>query len=291
MIDNIFFTNVNGESFTLNDTYAPVHKFNTAVQDRTNERNKSEQHGVWPAFTYLGKRTISIEGNLFGDSSADYITRRRAMKRVFTPRPQFGIKKTGTLYVQPTGFATYVSLDCTVDGDPELPIEALAPFTSTFLINLKAFDPRFYGLVRNVDLFTPSSGSGRGYAKTFPYTYAGSSRDSDTLVTNLGDIETYPEVTIYGPATSPQITLFRSDGNDLTVILDSLVLGSSADYVTVNMKFRTAVMNTGQNVYYTTTSSQWWALEPGSTNTVRYTAASYDPSSHANFRWQDAYML
>lgn len=287
----MFFTNVNGESFTLNDIHAPVTRFNTSVEDRTNERTKALQHGVWPAYTYLGKRTVSIEGSLFGDSMADYINRRRSMKRVFIPRPQFGFKKNGTLYIQPEGFTDYLSLDCNSDGDPELPMEALAPQTTTFQINLKAFDPRFYGLIRNVDLHPPSVGSGRGYDKTFPYTYSGTSGDADTLVNNLGDIETYPEVTIYGPCVSPQITLFRSDGGIFSVILTSLVLTTITDSVTVSLKYRTAVTSLGQNVYNTTTGSEWWALEPGDTNTVRYTAASFDPTSYANFRWQDAYML
>lgn len=290
MIDSVLFTNVNGESVILNDDHTPVTHFTTSVESRTTERNKAQQHGMWPANTFLGKRILHFEGDLFGDGSSDYVVRRRLMKRVFTPRPQWSPLKAGTLYMQMTGQPELWRCDCTIDGDPEIPLDALSPERSTYLINLKAFDPRMYGPLRTANVFTPTSGSGRAYSKTFPYTYVGTGSAQDILVTNDGDIETYPIVTMYGPATTPQITLFRSDGRVFTVRVD-IVLTTAADSVIVNLRDRTAFTNTGQNVYNFTKGSSWWALEPGSGNTVRYTATSYDPASYAKFQWSNAYML
>lgn len=299
MIETIFFTNINGESFTLNDDHSPMTSFDTAVEDRTTERDKALQHGIWPAFTYLGKRTFTLEGDLFGDNVADFGTRRRAMKRVFLPRPQFAVRKSGTLYLTTYDITEQLSIDCTTDGDPSIPVEALQPARGQYQINLKAFDPRVYGLPQTQVIIPAASGSGRTYSKTYPLTYVGSSSASDVLIYNNGDIETYPSVRIYGTCTGPAIILFRSDGMVFTVSLGSLVLSDNTHYVDINLKYRTAVMDAGrtspadpgQNVYSYTLGSQWWALEPGDENQVRYTAASYGSDSYASFVWSDAYML
>lgn len=298
MIELLRFDNVSGDSFTFNDVnnIAPTVEFTTEVDDRFTERNKSQQHGIYPASHYWGKRLFHLTGNLQAPDAATYMTRRIAMMKAVMPRPQLGYKKAGDLSVLFTGMSETLKSECTLDGYPELPMQALSPARTPYQINFKSFDPRLYG---NTQVSALQYGileniGGRTYNKTYNKTYATSSGlgASSAIITNGGNTETYPIITFYGPVTNPRITLQRSDGYLFYFTLNGLVLASNADYAVADLANRTVLRADGSNIYSYSVGSDWFALEPTPlTNNVLFTGSAGSSPSFATIQWRNAYMI
>lgn len=294
MIEYGRFTNVRGDYIDFNEEHVPFNEFTTEVNVRNTDKDKSQEHGIYPGNTYLGRRLFHCSGDLLENTSADYWNRRRRFIRACMPRPHLGYKEIGTLNLRLTGMSEDVSALCTLDGYPEMPLAALSPSAGKYQVNFKAFDPRLYGSWQQVDIiygFTENIG-GRIYNKTYNKTYAAGSAGNDTVITNSGDIETYPVITFYGPVTNPRLTLIRSDGIVYRFGFSGLSLTGSTDSVVVDMGRHTAVFNGSTNVYRYSTGSDWFAFEPDPfSNIVRYTADSGGVTSHAIIQWRNAYMI
>jgi hypothetical protein len=293
MIEYARFTNVLGNFIDFNDTNVPFNEFTTEVDMRFTEKSKSQEHGIYPGMTYLGKRLFHCSGDILEDDSAGYWERRRKFVSAILPRPHLGYNGIGTLSIRFTGYNEDLSSECTLDGWPEMPLVGLSPSAGKYQVNFKAYDPRLYGQWWIVDLpygVTENIG-GRVYDKTYNKTYAAGSGGNDVIISNSGDIETYPVFTIYGPAVNPRLILFRGDGKTLYFTLQGLILNAASDVVVVDVGRKTAVMNGSFNVYNYAVGSDWWALEPGLTNIVRYTADSGSIASHASVQWRNAYMI
>jgi len=293
MIEYGRFTNVQGNYIDFNDLDVPFNEFTTDVDWRFTEKNKSQEHGIYPGNSYLGKRLFHCSGDLLQNTSADYWDLRRRFIKAILPKSHLGYDSVGTLSLRFTGFNEDVMCECTLDGYPEIPLQALSPSASKYQVNFKAYDPRLYGQWWIVDLpygVTENIG-GRTYNKSFDKTYAAGSGGNDVIISNTGDIETFPIFTIYGPVTSPKIILFRGDGKTLYFTLNGLTLNAASDVVVVDVGKKTAVMNGNFNVYNYAVGSDWWALEPDLTNIVRYTADTGSVASHASVQWRNAYMI
>jgi Siphovirus-type tail component, C-terminal domain len=293
MIESARFTNVLGNYIDFNDDHVPFNEFTTEVDVRFNEKNKSQEHGMYPGMTYLGKRLFHCSGDLLENSSAEYWDRRRQFIQAILPRPHLGYNYAGTLNIRFTGYNEDLTSDCTIDGWPEMPLAALSPSAGKFQVNFKAYDPRLYGSWQIVDLpfgLTENIG-GRNYNKIYNKVYAAGSAGNDVIVSNTGDIETFPLITFYGPCSSPQMVLFRGDGKTMFLHLNGLSLLSPTDVAVVDVAKKTAILNNSGNVYNFAVGSDWWALEPGLENIVRYTADSGTIASHASVQWRNAYMI
>lgn len=297
MIDSMYFTNVNGVSLTLNDTTPiyPVKVFTSQVDARFTERVKSQQHGIYQAATYWGKRTIHMEGDVIGQNAADFVGKRNALMGAFMPRPQLGVKKAGTLFVQWTGMSEPTQIDVTLDSYPQCDLGGMSPALAPFQLNLKAFDPRYYGALQTGTLLYGINDNigGRAYNKTYNKTYSTvGTGTTSSYVTNGGSVETYPVVTFYGPVSDPRITLIRSDGVVLYFTLTGLTLSSTSDYAVVDMANHTVTRFDGSNLYNYSVGSDWFAIEPlPYTSLLRFTGSSGSSPSYAQIQWRNAYMM
>lgn len=297
MITSARFTNINGMFADFSTDRITFKRFTTEVDYRFTEKAKSQQHGIYPAETYLGKRIFHVEGDFFGDNTADYMQRRIQLIGALTPRPHFGRKIMGTLDILFDGMSETLSCECTLDGHPDLPIEVNVPSMSQYQINWKAYDPRLYGAMQSANIAYNTGAQnlgGRSYNKTFNKTYAvpASTASGDVVITNSGNIETYPIVTIHGPCQNPQIVLFRSDGLAQYFILQGLVLPDISSYVVADFKKHTVISNNGTNLFNYSVGSDWWALEPTPmVNTVRFTADVISQPSFAQIQWRSAYNI
>jgi len=297
LIENWKFTSVTGEVIVMNtDTIDyPIHEMTTEIEVRGARRNKSQQHGSWPGFQYLGTRIFHWTGAIVEDSSAEYWAQRLKLVKAFLPHPHLNKKVAGTLEVEYTGIGEPLICDCKLDGWPELPIVAGFVSTGDFLINLAADDPRLYGIERSSNSVAPPvSDYGVTFDRTFDTTFPNANiQPQDVLITNSGNIETYPTVVIVGHAVNPRVVLTRYDGKQLTVEFSGLTV-TAADELVVDFAKRTAIMNTDVDVYGYTIGSDWWALEPrvnGVDNIVSYRATDIQPGSNIDIFWRNAYMI
>lgn len=294
MIELCRFDNINGTSVELNDLIAPLTEFSTSVDERFTERNKSQQHGIYPSSTYWGKRLFHFTGSLQTQDSASYIAKRMAMVGAFMPRPQFGIKKAGTLTMLFTGMSENLTADCSIDGYPDLPMQALSPSRTSYLVNLKSPDPRMYGDWHTTTLqygILDNIG-GRGYDKTYNKTYSSvGTGSSGAIIGNSGNVESFPNIKIYGPVTDPRITLQRSDGTNLYFTLTGLILADITDTAVISFADRTVTRWDGSNLYRYAVGGDWFSLEPSYTNVLYFTGSAGAAPAKADISWRNAYMI
>lgn len=291
MIDYINFIGSNGSSITLDDDTYPMTLYDSQVETVTEERARPSQHGLFPTYTYMGKRTFHMEGDIFGSDTTDFINKRIALMAPFVPVPEYGFKAVGTLVVRYTGLSEAVQSLCFLDGLPAIPLEALSPARGTYAISLQTFDPIMYGsdaIVAKTGL--PGGSGGFVFPITFPLSFSlGTGGGGDVQVTNSGNAAVYPTVTIFGPCTTPTLTL-RALGSTFQMVLDGLTL-AVGEYVVLDFRNRTVTSSTLGSAYnYVQTGSVWWQIPPG-TSTVTYTAFSASTGSHAEISYSNGYMV
>lgn len=297
MIRSFRLTNQAGDFVDIDDLNYPLHELQTEIDVRFPEKEKSQQHGIWNGYQYLGKRLWHLNGSILADTSAEYIGKRMKLLKVLMPHPHLNYKIVGTATIGWEGISEDLTQEFLLDSWPEIPIDDKHPTVSEFQVNLKCPDPRCYGVERSVyTVAPPLSIIGRNYDKTFPKTYPGGTQQpADILVENAGNIETFPRFRISGGyVENPRLTLIRYDGVQMVVALEGLIL-QTTDFVDLDFRKRTAILNNNLDVYdYTTLLSQWWALEPtvnGVQNVIRYSGTNIMAGSQAQVFWRNAYML
>lgn len=286
------FTNVLGPSTELNTDRTPMHVFETQVETRHDDRPKVSQHGNWPVFTYRGKRTFMMEGDILAHDTSDYMQVRMNILSAFMPAPEYGYRHTGTLDLGIDGINEIISIDCNPDGLPITPAGVdMPPDVGGYQINLIADNPVLFGAAPQTFITgTPVGGvGGRTYPMTYNYHYLAGGGTGDTIVTNLGSVSVYPVVKIDGPSSGQSITITVA-GVNYTMAFDGVVLGVG-EYMLIDFQNRTVTSNSGGSLYHMIApGSIWWSIPPG-TYTVTYRAGTALAPSHAEISISNGYMI
>lgn len=291
MIESAIWTNVhNGEVINFNTDEIPFHIFTTDVEWRQDQDDRPQEHGAYGGFPYLGTRLFHVEGDILENEAAEYIVARRSLVRSLMPSARYGNKIVGNLALRFTGMTDIIQSACTLDGWPELPMEALMPARGSYMINWKSFDPRLYATVESSNTTgVPGVTSGITFPVTFPISFTvPSGITGDLAITQTGDIETYPRFAVVGPCVGPALTKLSPTPIEVVEFGDLQLAGGQTLYV--DFEARTAVLSSGEDVYYTLTKRQWWALDKGVTN-FRYSAFSASSPSAATIFWRNAFMI
>jgi hypothetical protein len=292
MIDYIQFLGNNGLNVFLNDDTYPMQTFDSSVDTLTEEDARPNVHGLFPTYTYMQKRVIHMEGDIFGADFNDFIIKRQQLIGPFIPQPELGFKSSGQLIVKYSGLNEAVVAECYLDGLPQVPLEALSPSRGTYAITLQCFDPILYGanqLVVKTGL--PGASGGFVFPITFPLNFTlGQGGGGVVNVTNSGNASVYPVATIYGPCVSPSLVLKLTSGAQLTITLTGLQL-NTGDYVVLDFKNRTVTTNTQGSAYsFLQAGSVWWQIPPG-TSQVTFLAFDASGAAHAEIAYSNGYML
>lgn len=138
-------------TYSLNSDVAPLKDFDVTVNERTNtDRTKAESHGVNPTFSYRGGMTIHCEGDLFKDTSADYVAERKLLVAALFGDPNSvpvpTQRKLGTLAVGFEGETEDWLADCIV-LEFSGPVQALYPAFTNYLVSFFSWNPWFVGSV------------------------------------------------------------------------------------------------------------------------------------------------
>lgn len=290
MIESAEFVTIDGFSVLLADDAIPFETFNITRDIRVTETPRSQEHGLWPSPTYLGKMVIDFSGDILGDDSSNYNQQRLDMNRAFYPLELSQSHYIGTMFVQYTGIAERLTAKCGLESWPELPLEALSPSAGKYHVQLKSFDPRWYGEVsRQVTHGTATDASvGRTYPKTYPVTYGYTLFPSgDQIVTNSGNAETAPTITIFGPGTNPIVSIIIAGTQYDFAIAMNL---APTDQIVIDLANRTAILNNINNIY-SLVSGDYWKLPPGD-SIFKYSAAlgTTTTNSRAILEWNNAYV-
>jgi hypothetical protein len=131
-----------------------MHDFHTEVEIRGEQRTKMQSEGIWPHYRYPGRRLISIIGDLLGNDSSDFNSKRISDLNILMPTA--GViqrqRKYGMVRIKFTGQGEYFRADVSLDDYPSYPLEGLSPSRCTYEIAFLSFLPYLIG-----------EGSGRFY--------------------------------------------------------------------------------------------------------------------------------
>lgn len=137
--DGVIFTNLNGQQLKLNNDIWPLKNFEVEVNMRGERIDRMEEPGEWPTRTQVGAALIHCGGDVLKNTSDDYITERMRAINILVPA---GVieqeRKMGTLTLLYNNFEPLIN-DCTLDGYPSLPMQALYPSVTEYSITFRVF--------------------------------------------------------------------------------------------------------------------------------------------------------
>lgn len=113
-----------------------------------------------------------------------------------------------------------------------------------------------------------ASGGGFVFPLVFPLVFAGGGSSGTATIVNAGNAAAPLRFRINGPVTGPTI---HSDATDSDLTLDLTV--GSGEWVDIDTKERSVLLNGTASRYNTLTAVEWFDLIPGS-NTIRFSGAS-----------------
>ena len=267
MIDSATFVNVNGYSLVFNDDSLPFREFQVTRDYVREDRQRGESHGLWPAHTYMGGMLIHVEGDILRDTSTNYVSKRLDMMRALAPRPHIGQKRSGTLTCRFTGMTEDVTSQCSVES-VEIPMQALAPARSPYMVNWRSADPRFYGVLKTLTLTT-----------------------SAQTINNAGNIDMFPTLVLTGPLTGTRVS-YTNPVTGVTYIwgMGSTQSIASGVVVTANFQERSFIaLSTMTNYYDRLSNATWFTVEASTTATAWISGGS--GAGTVSFRWNNAYLL
>jgi hypothetical protein len=232
---------------------------------------RSGQDGEYADNLYLGGRTVTVEGEVYGSSWADLQARKRALAALFQPSSTEALLKVPN----PASFAGLTSWSASgmtgFERSSLRVVEAiqfgdtLDPACQVWQVVLRASDPRVYS---DVETSTDSGTSGTA-ART-------------VTVDQTGTYEAPPTITVTGPTAST----FAVTSSDLTVSFSGVTLAAS-ETMTIDADQRTVVLGASYTRVRTSTGNvlALWPLTEaaGTTADNAQGTATYDGTYTGGF--------
>ena len=200
-MQELVFTNANGESITIND-YGEFRFRNLnltrVIANNLNEASFDQDGTEYLGTTLLQPRDIIFGLLLRGVGFKDLYSKRRDILRIFNP-------KLGEGTLKYTNDFTSYTLKVVVDATPAfLPGKNFVGYhTMACNISLTAMDPFFFDNDETVRIMEDFLDRFR-----FPFHFKTkfATRGSTIVINNDGDVETPVEVTFFGAVEDPKIT-------------------------------------------------------------------------------------
>lgn len=129
------------------------------------------------------------------------------------------------------------------------------------VLEFESTDPVWHGLEATYETGMMEASGGRTYDRTYPMTYGALGDGGSVVVTNGGNLESYPVMRVYGPVDTPVITNLAQDK-----IIKVNVDIAADSYLEINLAKHTLLMNgTGNQRSALDPSSRWFTFDPGDT--------------------------
>lgn len=215
-------TQINNLSVTSQQTgvrITAVHGWDDRPDVRDVRELRAGQDGEYADNLYLGGRTITVEGEVYGSTWANLQSRKRTLAATFQPSSDEALFKipdpstaSPTAVYATTGMTGYERVSCRVIEAIQFG-ETLDPCCQTFQVILRASDPRIYS---DVETSTDSGTTGTS-ART-------------ATVDQTGTYPTPPTITVTGP-TGSSWTVVDNAADGLSLAVSGLTLGSSETMV------------------------------------------------------------
>lgn len=209
---------------------------------RENASDLVEQDGGIHGNFYYGRRPITVTGMIFNVVS----TTERNVKMAKLQRASNAMRSDGKLSWTPDG-----GIEQFISVRRQQPLRITGAWAKTFNIALVSADPRIYG----ADLRTGFMSNG-----------------TQLTATNLGNAESWPLLSIYGPCTNPVV---MNVATNQRLVINTTVAANT--FLTVDTLNRTVIRSVDGGSDYGKVdfvNSSWWPIYAGP-NTLQVTYGSF----------------
>ncbi len=248
---------------------------------RVQDANRGYLDGMFSGRDFLGGRTVKMNILILAGNGQTAFQNFSSMQSILIPQ------QTGTTPLQfqlsPAGGLQYVNARVRARQskvDPE--------YTYGFIkVQYEFFcpDPRYYDNTVQTATMTYSTPLGRTYPRVYPLTYGGGSQTQSVAVTNNGWTNTYPLITIYGPVINPIV------GNSTTgQALNFNYTMAQSDVITIDLQYRTVLLNGSPARNLLLGSSTWFAAQPGANQFYFVGTGTTYGVTNATVQWNNAYI-
>jgi hypothetical protein len=232
---------------------------------------RGSDHGGYATPQFYGPRPLTLRVRAAATSQAARDAARAALQAAVP------VSDLATLvYNEPVPKTVYVRRS----GGIKVTSQTLTDVD--FAIGLIAPDPRKYGAASSVTVIANSQTLGIVFPLTFPVTFPAQPPAGSATITNNGNFETRPTITISGPIDGPSV---YNQTTGQTISFSSLTM-TSTDTLVLDLLNKVAYLNgspVGADLW-----SSWWVLEPGSAQVVLQGAAAVGAEMTINLN--DAWM-
>jgi len=248
---------------------------------RVQDDNRGFNDGAFTGRDFYNGRTITMTVHTFAGNGNTAFDNFDLFQQAFLP--------------QQTGTQTMQFLLSTSDTEKQIDVRMRSrktlidpEYTFGYIrsqISMFAPDPRYYdNVAQTTSLTLPTSPIGRGYSRTFSYTYGGGTLTNYGYVTNAGWVYTSPTIYITGPITNPAV------GNATTnqVITVNATLGSG-DVLSIDLNAKLVTLNGSAARNLVAVGSQWFTCAPGSTS-LYLSGSGSGAGTTATINYRNAYI-
>lgn len=248
----------------------------------TSRGKNTGQHGGYIGAQQFGSRAVTLNGAIFSSDVAEALQKRREMQSHLLLYPQVNVVRIldddGALYT----FDAYLI-------DFKMPINR-ARMKSIFKIELEAPDPAIWevsagsALEAIIKQLVPGGFQFSATSPQFGSSFFFTPGSSSTVVTNNGEMTSYPVITIEGKITNP-VLINRTTGESFQ--LNGYAVDASAVTV-IDMAERTVKLNGGNAFAYAANDADWWGLAPGD-NQIEFSSSGGGDVREAEISWRPGY--
>jgi hypothetical protein len=233
---------------------------------RDTSRDRPEGDGaIESPRVFLKPRVITIEGVVFPDAVNSAYTNWRATQKAVLA----GVRTQQLLQWRTTGSGLDLQALCRVAGSMQADLVAKGnQHGYEYQLMLRAADPIAYA----------STGS----------SVTGAASGASITITNAGDAPTYPVISVHGPATT-SFTITNTTQSKLLKFLSAIGSTSTA-VIDTNPNTRSAKIGATDIIgTLDYTVSDWFAIQPGATETITLTTTGVTAATILSATWRNAY--
>jgi hypothetical protein len=238
------------------------------------DQSKAQQDGSFPGQDELDERTILLDFYIRADSNADLLVQKALFNTAFN---RSFINELPLLWSDSTKL-----INCRCRGRVHDSDTAWLATWGKAHVMLIASDPLIYDNVLNTTVLNiPAATGGLSWPLSWPLSWGSAVSGSSNFV-NAGNATTFPVITFNGPLTNPSI--IKNSPAPAQSLTFSISL-ASGDALVVDTANKTITLNGTASRYGALVSSQWFGLDPG-TSQLSFGASA--GSGSASVAWRNA---
>jgi len=220
-----------------------------AVRSATEERAQAD--GDWDGDPYFEARRVTVSGSVLAPTR---VALQEAMDRIANVLAR-GTRR-GILVVDEISRGLSRQVPCRLDVQGKA--QRKSPNAADFEITLYCPDPeRLSTAVHSVTISPYQRGEGRAYPLEHPRVYGALGASGRVMVTNLGDNDAWPVLTIDGYAVNPFVQLV---GGDRIKYVGTVQPGQP---IVIDTRAMTAYIGAASRGHLLSADSAYWPLPPG----------------------------